>query len=289
MKVAILSAFPRIDRHAYKTYFLEQLLDRPWLRPEDVLLVYGNARLRDYRRELGRLGAGEVLRRLPGLLSQRRRTGDDRPGDAAGPAAGPAAELAAGPAPGGSTAERVGASSVAALARRRGVRVAVFGTLAARDCLELLRDFGPDTIHNLSGAYVPRPLLALGTGPAGVVGGHYGLLPDLRGTDTVRWSIHLDMPLAVSHMALVPELDMGDILSVRPVAVQRGDTFARIYRKCQFASADGHLDVLEAVRAGTLVRTPQRQEDGSLFQRMGPFLRDKVDAKLARGEYAHYE
>jgi methionyl-tRNA formyltransferase len=258
MKVAILSAFPRIDRHAYKTYFLQQLLDRPWLRPEDVLLVYGNARLRDYRRELGRLGAGDVLRRLPGLLSQRRRSGDD-------------------------------ASSVAGLARRRGGRVAVFGTLASRGCLDLLRGFAPDTIHNLSGAYVPRPLLELGTGPAGVVGGHYGLLPDLRGTDTVRWSIHLDVPLAVSHMALVPELDMGDILSVRPVAVQRGDTFARIYRKCQFALADGHLAVLEAVRAGTLVRTPQRQEDGSLFQRMGPFLRGKVDAKLARGEYAHYE
>jgi methionyl-tRNA formyltransferase len=265
MKVAILSAFPRIDRHAYKTYFLEQLLDRPWLRPEDVLLVYGNARLQDYRRELARLGAGEVLRRLPGLLSQRRRT------------------------TGQPTAERAGASSVAGLARRRGVRVAVFGTLASRGCLDLLREFTPDAIHNLSGAYVPRPLLALGTGPAGVVGGHYGLLPDLRGTDTVRWSIHLDVPLAVSHMALVPELDMGDILSVRPVAVQRGDTFARIYRKCQFASADGHLDVLDAVRAGTLVRTPQRQEDGSLFQRMGPFLRGKVDAKLARGDYAHYE
>jgi methionyl-tRNA formyltransferase len=264
MKVAILSAFPRIDRHAYKTYFLEQLLDRPWLRPEDVLLVYGNARLRDYRRELGRLGAGEVLRKLPGLQS-------------------------AGPSAGRSTAEPSGASSMAALARRRGVRVAVFGTLASRGCLDLLRAFAPDTIHNLSGAYVPRPLLALGTGPAGVVGGHYGLLPDLRGTDTVRWSIYLDVPLAVSHMALVPELDMGDILSVRPVAVQRGDTFARIYRKCQLASADGHLDVLEAVRAGTLVRTPQRKEDGSLFQRMGPFLRGKVDAKLARGEYAHYE
>jgi hypothetical protein len=280
MKVAILSAFPRIDRHAYKTYFLQRLLDRPWVRPEDVLLVYGNARLRDYRRELGRLGTGEVLRRLPGLLSQRRRTGDDRPGDAAGASAGPSGQP---------SAERAGASSVAALARRRGVRVAVFGTLASQGCLDLLRAFAPDTIHNLSGAYVPRPLLALGTGPAGVVGGHYGLLPDLRGTDTVRWSIHLDVPLAVSHMALVPELDMGDILSVRPVAVQRGDTFARIYGKCQFASADGHLDVLDAVRAGTLVRTPQQKEDGSLFQRMGPFLRGKVDAKLARGEYAHYE
>jgi hypothetical protein len=268
MKVAILSAFPRIDRHAYKTYFLQRLLDRPWIRPEDVLLVYGNARLRDYRRELGRLGAGEVLRRLPGLLS-------------AGRSAGPPAER--------SRPQPAGASSVAALARRRGVRVAVFGTLASQGCLDLLRAFAPDSIHNLSGAYVPRPLLALGTGRAGVVGGHYGLLPDLRGTDTVRWSIYLDVPLAVSHMALVPELDMGDILSVRPVAVQRGDTFAGIYRKCQFASADGHLDVLDAVRAGTLARTPQQKDDGSLFQRMGPFLRGKVDAKLARGEYAHYE
>jgi hypothetical protein len=272
MKVAILSAFPRIDRHAYKAYFLERLLQRPWIRPEDVILVYGNARLRDYRRELGRLGAGEVLRKLPGLVSRRRAADSARPGPPDEPAD-----------------QSAGAGSVAALARRLGVRVAVFGTLSESGCLDLLREFAPDTIHNLSGAYVPRPLLALGTGPAGVVGGHYGLLPDLRGTDTVRWSIYLEVPLAVSHMALVPELDMGDILSVRPVAVRRGDTFARVYRKCQFASADGHLDVLDAVRAGSLVRTPQRRNDGSLFQRMGPFMRRKVDAKLARGEYAHYE
>jgi hypothetical protein len=283
MKVAILSAFPRIDRHAYKTYFLERLLERPWVRPEDVLLVYGNARLRDYRKELGRLGAGEVLRRLPGLVSRRLGGGTGgRPGAGIGAETGGRSDTP-------STGRSAGASSMAALARRRGARVAVFDTLSSQKCLDLLREFAPNSIHNLSGAYVPRSLLELGTGPAGVVGGHYGLLPDLRGTDTVRWSIHLDVPLAVSHMALVPELDMGDILSVRPVAVERGDTFARIYRKCQLASADGHLDVLDSVRAGTLTRTPQRKEDGSLFQRMGPFLRRKVDAKLERGEYAHYE
>jgi hypothetical protein len=272
MKVAILSAFPRIDRHAYKAHFLERLLDRPWARPEDIVLVYGSSRWRDYRRELMRMGPGEVLRKIPGLVSRR----------VAGLVSGQ------GVAGSGGTPARA-MRSMATIARQRGVRVAVFESLRSPECLALLRSLRPDSIHNLSGAYVPADVLSLAPEAAGVVGGHYGLLPDLRGTDTVRWSIHLDVPLAVSHMALAPELDMGDILAVRPVPVRRGDTFPEIYRKCQFAVADGHLDVLDALNAGTLRRTPQDRDAGSLFHRMGAFMRRKVDAKLMRGEYAHYE
>jgi methionyl-tRNA formyltransferase len=265
VRVAILSSFPRIDRHAYKAYFLDRMLRRSWVEPEDVVLVYGQSRLLDYRKEVTRLGPGQVLRKLPHLLSSR--------------------------APDRSDSEPVLATSTAlpALARRRGVRVEIFDRLGSPDCLALLRELQPDTIHNLSGAFVPPAVLALAGGPAGVVGGHYGILPRLRGTDTVRWAIYLDLPVMVSHMALAPELDMGDILSVRRVPVRRGDRFADIYRKCQFAVADGHIDVLEAVRDGTLRRTPQHRVEGSLFQRMGPYMRGKVDTKLAREEYAHYE
>lgn len=265
MKVVILSSLPRIDRHAYKAYFLDRLLGRPWARPEDVLLVYGQSRPRDYRRELRRMGPGEVLRKLPGLLSRRG------PGRARAPAG------AARPA------------TMAAVARRRGVRVEVFDALGSPDCLALLRDFGADSVHSLSGAFVPPEVLATAAGPTGVVGGHYGLLPMLRGTDTVRWAVYLDLPVMVSHMALAPELDLGDILSVRPVAVQRGEALSDIYRKCQYAVADGHVEILDALHDGSVRRTPQRREEGSLFQRMGPLMRRKVDDKLVRQEYAHYE
>lgn len=265
MRVALLSAFPRIDRHAYKAYFLDRLLSRPWVRPEDVLLVYGQSRLRDYRRELRRLGVGEVVRKVPQLLSRRA---PNRPDGMARPAA---------------------PESIATLARERGVRVEVFDRFNSPDCLALLRRFQPDSIHSMTGAFIPSELLSLASSPAGVVGGHYGLLPELRGTDTVRWAIYLDRPIMVSHMALAPELDMGDILSVSPVPVHRGDTFADIFRKCQYVGADGHIAVLEAIQGNTLRRTPQREEEGSLFHRMGPFMRRKVDAKLTDEAYAHYE
>lgn len=259
MRVAILSSFPLIDRHGYKKHFLLELLKKPYVRPQDVLLVYSKARLRDYRAEARRFGHGDVLHKL-------HQFGAGRAVSAAEPSA-----------PKG---------TLGSLARGLGIEVTTFDVLSAPACVNLLRRFAPDVIHNLSGVLVPKEVLGLS--PAGVVSGHYGMLPELRGTDVVRWSIYLNMPVAVCHMSLAAELDMGDILSTRPVAVHRGDRFDDIYGRCQRESAEGHLALLDTPQTGPLERRRQRKEEGCVYQRMGRLLRDKVDAALAAQAYCHY-
>jgi methionyl-tRNA formyltransferase len=120
------------------------------------------------------------------------------------------------------------------------------------------------------------------------VGAHYADLPRIRGGDTVRWSVLLDHPLAVTHLFLAPALDMGDIVARTPVPVEKGDSIEDLRRKCRRACERGHLRVIDSIVDGTLEASPQRLEDGSTFYRMGRYLREKADRALADRAYSHY-
>jgi methionyl-tRNA formyltransferase len=260
VRIVILSSFPLLDRHGYKKRFLVELLKKSYTTPSDVALIYGKSRWRDYLNEARSFGWKETAAKLQALRA---------------PAKAPSAAA--------STPE----GSLGDLARASGVRVAIVDALKSRSCLSFLRSFSPEVIVNLSGAFVPAEVLT--ASPNGVLSGHYGTLPLLRGTDVVRWGIYLNLPIEVSHMVLAPELDMGNVIGIRRVSVSRGDTFRDIYRKCQDVSAEGHLRALDAIHAGSVTRTPQNKDEGGLFYRMGEFLRVKVDQRLARLEYGHYE
>ena len=260
MKIVILSSFPLIDRHSYKKRFLVELLKKPYTTPSDLALIYGKSRWRDYLNEGRSFGWRETVAKLQGLRVPAKASSE------------------AAPTPEG---------TLGALARASGVRVAVVNTLKSLDCLSFLCSFSPDVIVNLSGAFVPVEVLT--SAPNGVLSAHYGTLPALRGTDVVRWALYLNRPIEVSHMVLAPELDLGDVIGIRRVPVSRGDTFRDIYRKCQEVSAEGHFRALDAIHAGSITRTPQKKDDGGLFYRMGELLRAKVDQRLARLEYCHYE
>jgi len=170
-------------------------------------------------------------------------------------------------------------------ARESGINVVMFKNFDIK-CLRWLRDFRPDIIHNLTGLYIPRAVLKIPR--YGVVGAHYADLPRIRGSDTIRWSILLDLPVVVSHMFLLPKLDLGDILLKSPVEVRRGDNIEIIRRKCQEQNAMGHLRVYDMIKAGELAPIKQREEEGSRFYRMGKFLRNKVDYLLSECQYSHY-
>ena len=158
---------------------------------------------------------------------------------------------------------------------RLGVRVETFKSLLEPRCLRLVETMRPDVVHNLSTLFVPERFLA--ACEHRVVGAHYAELPRLRGSHTVRWSVLLDVPLTVTHLFLCAELDLGDVLHRTPVPVERGDDVMRLRAKCQAASANGHLAVADAILAGTLVPEQQRKQDGSMFFRMGAYLRQEVD------------
>jgi hypothetical protein len=263
VKVAMLSSFPLVDNHRYKRQFLRGITERGH-QIDDVVLVFSHTRPGDYLREArNRFGFADSVR-----MFRRNRAAD--PPSANG-----------GPAPADDDGANLGA-----LAERAGIEVRRYERFAADDCVRFLQDFRPDVVHNFSGMYIPQPVLA--SARVGVVSGHYGLLPQVRGADTVRWSILLDIPQAVSHMFLSPQLDMGDILATTRVPVARGDDLATIRRGCQRLNGAIQLELLDRILDGGVTGTPQRREQGTYFYPMGKPLRAKVDCILLEERYAYY-
>jgi folate-dependent phosphoribosylglycinamide formyltransferase PurN len=265
MRMAILNAFPLVDRMDYKKFLIEELLKRV-SDPKDLAIVYSHARLTDYY-EVGikRLGLSRSLEKI-----QKPTT------PSTGPSA-PASELP-------DIEHKKG--SFSRIAGSLGIPVKRFHRFKDKSCTEFLQDFAPDAMINVSGQYIPKKIL--NTSRFGVIGGHYGLLPQMRGGDTLRWSILLDVPIYVCHMFLKTTLDMGDILSKEPVPVFRNDTIATLRRRCQFQSAKGFIHLFDLMLQNKIKRTPQRKSEGSTYYRMGKFLRDKVDTLMAEGRYSHY-
>lgn len=167
-----------------------------------------------------------------------------------------------------------------------GASVAKFARYAYPVCTNFIRSFRPDVGFNLAGMYVPTSVLA--TPEIGVVGGHYAMLPEIRGADTIRWTILRDRPVVVSHQLLMEVYDMGDVLRRQAISVRHGDSIDTIRARCQMAHAQGCLTTFDELIGNTLNRKPQRRAGGSYFRRMGDSLRQKVDCLLVERRYSYY-
>lgn len=265
MKVLLHSAFPLLDRHPYRKEFLQHLAKLSG-KVEDATLVYTHTRMQDYAQEALKQIRNLPLRQLAGSkkngLPPRRQASSDT-GSSSGPS-----------------------GTLSDLAGQLDVSVQHFHRLQDSRCRSFISDFKPDVIFALSGLYIPKSILAI---PAiGMIGAHYGLLPDIRGGDTVRWSILLDRPLFVTHMTLSAKMDMGDILLQTSVPSKEGDTIGDLRKKCRYLNGQGHIKVLDALLDGSLAPLPQKEEEGTTFYRMGKRLREKVDFLLKENKYSHY-
>ena len=261
MRVMVLSSYPYVDSHPHKILFLKLLLER--LEASQIALCYVQSSLRHHiQRARQQFQITDALR----LFKIFRQQSAQQP------------ELE-------TELKDVPRGKVMTIARRWGVAVHLFSKMG--QLRRFAEDFGPDIIHNFSGAFIPRSLLKIA--PAGVVSGHYGELPALRGGDTIRWTIFLNYPMVLTVMRLAPELDMGDILLKRRVPVYRGDTIALLRFRCQITNALAQIEAFDRWQAGTLIPVPQRREDGSTFYRMGQYLRSLVDQRLQMGQYSHFE
>jgi folate-dependent phosphoribosylglycinamide formyltransferase PurN len=264
MRIAILSSLPWLDRHSYKKFFLEELAKKPWVRRSDVVLVYGRTRLSNYVEQARRFGIADGLTKLRSMLGAK----------------GPRPNI-----PEHRKQERK-ARRLSSVAAELNIATRYFDRLGSPQAVSFLRAFQPDVIVNLSGQYIPSRVLAIPR--HGVFGAHYSLLPELRGGDTVRWSILLDRPMFVCHMGLAPEMDMGDVLRMERVPVVRGDRYEDIFGRCQVISAKGHLQLVEDLENGRITRFAQDKHEGSLFYGMGRYLKSKVEQTLRENRYSHY-
>lgn len=141
-----------------------------------------------------------------------------------------------------------------------------------------LKAIKPDLLVFLGGMDILRDILDVPR--IGTLGAHYGKLPDIRGLHTLEWSILLGKEASVSVQFMERGIDTGDIVMVKPIQIEPGDTIQSLRDKASFLSRKMLLDAILAVQSGKYVRRKQALNDGKQFFRMHPYLLQTVEHKL---------
>ena len=135
----------------------------------------------------------------------------------------------------------------------------------------------------LGGTRILRPRIFMHA-REGALNSHPGLLPEVRGSASVAWAIHLDLPVGCTCHFIEAGIDTGPIAARREIAVRRGDTYEKLCHATTQLSAILMVEALTAHVAGTLVPTPQGP-GGPAHKNMPDAMVAEVRAKLALGRY----
>lgn len=65
----------------------------------------------------------------------------------------------------------------------------------------------------------------------GILNLHPGLLPDIRGLDSILWSIEKDYPLGVTAHLINEKIDSGIIIKTQKISITVDDNLATLYEK----------------------------------------------------------
>lgn len=147
----------------------------------------------------------------------------------------------------------------------RGIPVRDVADINAPAFLDELRRLNVDVIVSLNTPQkLKAPLLAL---PAhGCINVHFGMLPRYRGILPIFYALMNGEPsFGVTVHMMDAQLDNGDIIAQRAVAIEPGDDLETLYPK-GFATASALLDdALQAIEAGTVVRQPNLASEKTYY------------------------
>ncbi len=153
------------------------------------------------------------------------------------------------------------------------------------ECEQILKEIKPDLIV-LGGTRIIRPNIFT-LAPHGALNAHPGLLPQVRGSASVAWSIYYDIPIGCTCHFIDADIDTGDIVAQRILPVHRGDTYEKLVAGTIKLAGTLMTEALQQYAAGTLKRTPQPKE-GNTYKVMPPEMVAEVKAKLVNGTYKHF-
>jgi len=142
-----------------------------------------------------------------------------------------------------------------------------------------LRALGPDLLIYAGGRDIfRRPLLDIAR--LGIIGGHYGQLPQIRGMGTVEWSVMLGLPPTVAIQRISPGIDTGDILLQARVPLVAPDTFTSIRDRSYFMTKVMLVLAARRILDGDLAGTPQPAAAGRQYYRLHPLLQRHANHSL---------
>lgn len=164
-------------------------------------------------------------------------------------------------------------------------RRAVVDNHNSPDCIALIEAEAPDLLV-LGGTRILKPPVFASV-PRGALNAHPGLLPEVRGSASVAWAIHLDLPVGCTCHFIEKGIDTGPIVGRREIPVHRGDTYEHLCHATVALSAVLMREALQGMRDGTLAPVPQPQ-GGEAHRNMPDEMVEAVKRKLADGTYLHF-
>lgn len=151
----------------------------------------------------------------------------------------------------------------------------------SEDCLSLMREIKPDIIKIITTEIIRKPLLEIPR--IGVLNTHAAMLPRYRGVDTPQWAILEGGSVGVVEHFVDENIDTGDIVAVRELKLQSGDTVSRVlYRNHYENKWQTAADALILLRDGAAVRKHQKPADGQQYYAMHPKILSIVAERLSK-------
>ncbi|MDP2900850.1 MAG: formyltransferase family protein [Candidatus Bathyarchaeota archaeon] len=154
-----------------------------------------------------------------------------------------------------------------------------------KESRELLEKLKPDLIV-LGGTRIIKPALIV-IPMDGMLNSHPGLLPEVRGSASVAWSVYFDIPIGCTVHFIDPNIDTGDIVKRQVIRVHRGDMYEKLCWETIGLAGELMVYAVGQWTKGTLKGTPQPAGQEAL-RVAPPDVLDIVYKKLRDGTYKHF-
>ena len=155
-----------------------------------------------------------------------------------------------------------------------------------RECREILTELDPD-LGVLGGTRILKKRI-LEIPPDGMLNSHPGLLPEVRGSASVAWSIYYDIPIGSTCHFIDPNIDTGDIVLKRVIPVYRGDTYELLCWKTLVMAGTLMTEAVDMWKKNLITRTPQGESQLPTLRVPSQEVMDAVLKKLEEKTYKHY-
>lgn len=148
--------------------------------------------------------------------------------------------------------------------------IPVYQPVKARDpeFVEILRGLAPEVIVVVAfGQILPKSILDIP--PYGCINVHASLLPKYRGAAPIQWAvIDGEKTSGVTTMFMAEGLDTGDMILKEEVDLAPFETGGSLHDKLSVIGAGLLIKTLDALKAGTAVRTPQDDSQAGQYAKM---------------------
>ncbi|MBI2082660.1 MAG: hypothetical protein HYT76_03740 [Deltaproteobacteria bacterium] len=247
MKIAILSRYPRADRLHWKRHLIEKLLQKG----HTLFIVYGDSSFwHHFKAGLAKYGLHDLLKVY--LTKKKMLGGTEDPG--------------------------YGGKLLKDFAKEKRIPVYFTKNLNSRRSERLFKKLSP-SLMILAGTQIMKPYI-LQKSEKGVLNGHFGLLPEIRGMDTIEWSIVKNKPIGITIHSVDPGVDTGDILSRKIVDLNGCFTLALIRERCRQTVTNELSRIVEEIENDKVERLCQAPNDGKQYFRMNKFFQEKMSERL---------